>query len=98
MLYREPYEQIFIYETRADEYERLGNLVEAKWQREQAEDIRQSTNHLRYTLKQDMDRKLAGWGEHFWIVDTSNNSLMRLLPMPDAAVEADRLNAIPAPH
>jgi hypothetical protein len=45
MLNREAYEQIFIHETRADEYERLGNHTEAKWQREQAKSIRLFYEH-----------------------------------------------------
>ena len=68
MLFREPFEQIFIYETRADEYERLGNHTEAKWQREQAEDIRRSmtgwTSHWSFFRGWHMRRKgPQGW-EH----------------------------------
>jgi hypothetical protein len=35
-------EQTFIHDARAHEYEKMGNHEQAKWQREQAENIRLS--------------------------------------------------------
>jgi hypothetical protein len=51
---------------------------------------------MRYKLELDQDRKDAGWGLHYWIVDTLENKPLRLLPEQQAIAEMDRLNDVPS--
>jgi hypothetical protein len=46
---------------------------------------------MRYRLELDQDRKDAGWGLFYWIVDTLENKPLRLLPEQQAIAEMDRL-------
>jgi hypothetical protein len=46
----------------------------------------------RFTLRLDEDRKNAGWGEHYWIVDGQTSALLALLPKAEAEAEVKRLN------
>ena len=51
---------------------------------------------MRYKLELDQDRKDAGWGLYYWIVDTVENKPLRLLPEQQAIAELDRLNGVPS--
>jgi hypothetical protein len=46
----------------------------------------------RFSIRLDLDRKNAGWGEHYWIVDGKNSNLLALLPKEQAEAEVKRLN------
>jgi hypothetical protein len=55
---------------------------------------------MQYICEPDLERRAAGWGEHWWIIDTEQEGPKRLLflmPEREAKQWADKMNGIRSP-